>query len=588
MNYYDNLNDEVRNYFRILSPKFPEWLLEYIDTYEMRRIGTISMSCGTDGEKLYVADTHNNRILVYNSIPTMNGQNADYEITMYDSKNSISWPWAIWTNGEKLIVTDTRNGKLLIWNNIDDLKDRNADIIINTGGTPRTIVSDGNWLLVGDHNYNGGQFASRIWSSFPENNNDTEDFAIPYQFGGEIINNNLYAMDNDGNIYIYAGVIDSKEEKATAYIKINKEGFDYYQSGDYNSIVYVDGKTFVSFYNSSYIGVFNGTLDANDTLSNPDYLIGVDNITESVNVDNGIYQNVISATNGKQLVGVDDYNRLLLIWNNVPDEDNIKADEVYKFNTYNTGERDLEVVPNDIEITSDNKMIVLTNVGLFVWNGIPTNGEKYDEAILYKQVSDNKLNNSNDRLAIDNDNIYIFDNQENILKVYSKTTNDVDNPISTYQFDTNMNIDSNGKYLLLTNTSKNSVDVYGISSLNKKVGTIGTNDNNNEYKLNQPLDAIITEDDTVIVSDSSNNRILIWNNLDGAIKFETPSTILGKGGVYTIDSVSNGIKRTDDARITSDSSVYFPQSLTCKNGHLWVGEYKFSSRLVRYDLKEEQ
>ena len=46
--YYDNLNDEVKEYFSILSPEFPEWLLEYLDTPEMERIGKISMSCGTD------------------------------------------------------------------------------------------------------------------------------------------------------------------------------------------------------------------------------------------------------------------------------------------------------------------------------------------------------------------------------------------------------------------------------------------------------------------------------------------------------------------------------------------------------------
>ena len=28
--YFDNLNDEIREYFSILSPDFPEWLLEYI------------------------------------------------------------------------------------------------------------------------------------------------------------------------------------------------------------------------------------------------------------------------------------------------------------------------------------------------------------------------------------------------------------------------------------------------------------------------------------------------------------------------------------------------------------------------------
>lgn len=51
--YLDNLNDEVKEYFSILSPEFPEWLLEYIDTPEMERISKISMSCGSDYSKCF-------------------------------------------------------------------------------------------------------------------------------------------------------------------------------------------------------------------------------------------------------------------------------------------------------------------------------------------------------------------------------------------------------------------------------------------------------------------------------------------------------------------------------------------------------
>ena len=46
--YLESLNPEIREYFSILSSEFPEWLLEYIDTPEMQRIGKISISCGTD------------------------------------------------------------------------------------------------------------------------------------------------------------------------------------------------------------------------------------------------------------------------------------------------------------------------------------------------------------------------------------------------------------------------------------------------------------------------------------------------------------------------------------------------------------
>ncbi len=51
--YLDSLNDEVREYFSILSPEFPEWLLEYIDTKEMQRISKISLSCGLDYSGCY-------------------------------------------------------------------------------------------------------------------------------------------------------------------------------------------------------------------------------------------------------------------------------------------------------------------------------------------------------------------------------------------------------------------------------------------------------------------------------------------------------------------------------------------------------
>ena len=52
-NYLENLNDEVREYFKILSPVFPDWLLDYINTPEMDRISKISISCGTDYSKCF-------------------------------------------------------------------------------------------------------------------------------------------------------------------------------------------------------------------------------------------------------------------------------------------------------------------------------------------------------------------------------------------------------------------------------------------------------------------------------------------------------------------------------------------------------
>ena len=52
-NYLDTVNDEIKEYFSILSPEFPEWMNDYINTPELQRIHKISMSCGTDYTKVF-------------------------------------------------------------------------------------------------------------------------------------------------------------------------------------------------------------------------------------------------------------------------------------------------------------------------------------------------------------------------------------------------------------------------------------------------------------------------------------------------------------------------------------------------------
>lgn len=51
--YLKQLDEETREYFKILSSDFPKWLIEYIETPEMQRLEKISQACGTDYTKLY-------------------------------------------------------------------------------------------------------------------------------------------------------------------------------------------------------------------------------------------------------------------------------------------------------------------------------------------------------------------------------------------------------------------------------------------------------------------------------------------------------------------------------------------------------
>lgn len=135
-----------------------------------------------DGKmKLFVTDTSNNRILVWDdligSIEAKTAESgvhyapaADYSImekcdvdkvnygNMTDKKlvniqeSSIKWPWAVWTDGTRLMCTSTSDGYLLIWDTLPSKTDKYPDKIIYTGGTIRTIACKDNYVLLGDHN----------------------------------------------------------------------------------------------------------------------------------------------------------------------------------------------------------------------------------------------------------------------------------------------------------------------------------------------------------------------------------------------------------------------------------------------------
>ena len=51
--YFENLDERIKKYFKILSPEIPEFLEEYIETKPMQKQAGISVSCGTFYSKLF-------------------------------------------------------------------------------------------------------------------------------------------------------------------------------------------------------------------------------------------------------------------------------------------------------------------------------------------------------------------------------------------------------------------------------------------------------------------------------------------------------------------------------------------------------
>ena len=82
----------------------------------------------SDGKRVYVSDQRNNRVLIWNSIPTVNGAPADVVLGQRDfvsnganagggpTKRTLRGPIGIFTDGKRLFVNDTANNRILIYN----------------------------------------------------------------------------------------------------------------------------------------------------------------------------------------------------------------------------------------------------------------------------------------------------------------------------------------------------------------------------------------------------------------------------------------------------------------------------------------
>ncbi len=114
--------------------------------------------------KLVVVDQKNNRVLVWNTVPTTNGAAASVVLGQPDfTSNSsgyyttdasgngltrLTGPTDVWTDGFRLLVSDTGNNRVLYWKQIPQVSDTPTDIIIgqtsvtrNTAGTSSTIFN---------------------------------------------------------------------------------------------------------------------------------------------------------------------------------------------------------------------------------------------------------------------------------------------------------------------------------------------------------------------------------------------------------------------------------------------------------------
>ncbi|WP_413664147.1 Ig-like domain-containing protein [Microbulbifer sp. CNSA002] len=138
----------------------------------------------SDGEKLAITDSGNNRILLWNSMPTSSFAPADIVLGQADFVSSEGLPPSrqtlslfergIWSNGIQLFVADGGNNRVLIWDQWPQENFAPADIVLGQEDFDRSAFNDSNQNGIADE----GELPSAATLKWPDGITAYEDKLI--------------------------------------------------------------------------------------------------------------------------------------------------------------------------------------------------------------------------------------------------------------------------------------------------------------------------------------------------------------------------------------------------------------------------
>lgn len=198
-------------------------------TAQNRLRGPFNVDYDPVSGKLVIADYDNSRVLIYNSVPTTNGANANVVVGQLNytsssgsvAQNRLNAPYSARIIDGKLLVADTTNSRVLIWNSVPTTNGVNADVVI-------------------------GQ--SDFTSSDPNQNGAAGPNTLSYPTDIGYVDGQLFIVDSDNNrVLVYDGIPTTNN--AAAFKVIGQPDFTSIQpnqggSAAANTLGYVDGSIF--------------------------------------------------------------------------------------------------------------------------------------------------------------------------------------------------------------------------------------------------------------------------------------------------------------------------------------------------------
>ena len=602
------------------------------------------MGVATDGNKLIVGDAYNDRVLIWNSFPTSNGQPADLVLgapgfgiwpeyrdweTERDPMTRVYWPWDVWTDGKRLVVASTGSGGALAWKAFPTRNNQPADYLIGVEnfsfrfidteetkvdpmahiGGARAIASDGETLVIGT--YQPQQ--AYVWNEFPTESGIPADFILtPIReegqepdgvMGADIEDGKLYATSSH-HVFVWDSVPQGKTgpDKKLGMQRTRDENLYFpdkyvFHRDSFNwpyDVEVVGQKMVVADTNHNRVLVFNSVPESPEVQA--DVSIG----EPGRFVSRGSFgSGPAPFSNGEKLaIGVDGFG--VWIYNKIPDQESAEADVVL-------GKLLGTTVVGGPAILAGEKLIMAHREGssVFIWNTVPEKDDTLPDVVLGKVVVfDNWGSPGKGRFAMSNpagiasdgQGLFVADTGNNRILAWNKIPEENQTPadfvlgqpnfeetspgntLAKFDGPTSVSVggkrlvvvDGNGRVLVWKSipTKDGQPADFEIKVVSGEKDFMG--DLTSSSRLSLPVSAFVYGD-SLFVADNGNNRVLIWSKFpeNGDNR---PDIIIGQKDIRG--------KYPSNSR----DGLFIPANVNFDGSFLWVGEMKWSNRLLRFSV----
>ncbi len=347
--------------------------------------GTLNLphAAHTDGTRLYVADMENNRVLIWNTIPTTNGQAADVvlgqdtfnttttNIERWNPKFHFKSPSGSSVSNHFLAVADTLNHRVLLWKNYPDDDGAAPYAVVGQPSeeatTAMTDTDDETFL----HSLNRPTGVAIHEVEEADGTQILKMIICDYLNSRLVVHPNLTVKSPASDWTLTNNFQRNRigETPLTPYIL---SGANHTLPGGARPIsIFFDGQRVLVSTSNHQVLVWNRFQDVG--------LIGDARILGTGEA--GTTQNQLSSprgvfSDGTRIFVVDTGNRRVMVWNSLPEADGANADLVIgqpDFDTV-TANSDQPHSPRGVTVSDEGKLFVSDHLRhrILVWNTVPT------------------------------------------------------------------------------------------------------------------------------------------------------------------------------------------------------------------------